>query len=311
MKHLHDLTHAQLDKPSIVTIGNFDGVHRGHQDLVTQQVRQARAQGEYSVVLTFFPHPSRVIKNTSGPFYLNTPEERAALLGELDVDFVITQRFNEKLRRTRAADFVDRLLFHLRMHSLWVGTDFALGYKREGNVEFLGQLGEARNFTVRKIDMLNTGDKNQKISSSRIRQALRWGAVEQAARDLGRYYKVAGPIVKGAQRGHGIGFPTANIQVWPERLIPSPGVYAGWAEVNSERYPAATNIGTRPTFNDDDTPTVEAHLIDFEGCLYGQVVTFEFVTRLRGEKRFGSVDDLIAQIEQDVERARAYLTIAE
>ncbi|MBN1284395.1 MAG: bifunctional riboflavin kinase/FAD synthetase [Anaerolineae bacterium] len=307
MRHVHNLTEVQLDASSIVTIGNFDGVHRGHQDLIIKQVRQARAQRERSVVLTFFPHPARVIKKTRGRFYLTTPEDRAALLGGLGVDLVITQPFDEALRHTRAAVFIDGLVQHLHMRSLWVGADFALGYKREGDVPFLTRLGEERGFTVRVIEMLNAEDDDQKISSSSIREALRWGAVEQAARDLGRWYKVEGPVAEGMRRGRTVGFPTANVQVWGEQVLPARGVYAGWAWIGGERHPAVTNIGVRPTFDDDGTPTVEVHLLDFDGDLYGQQLVFEFVTRLRGEHRFEFVDSLAAQIEQDIERARMYL----
>ena len=309
MKHLRNLADVQLDRPSVVAIGVFDGVHRGHQYLIAQQVQTAREQDALAVVLTLFPHPDRVLRRIRGPYYLTTPDERAALLGALGVDLVVTLAFDESLRRTRAAAFVDQLLARLQMRELWVGPDFALGYKREGDVAFLSARGQEQGFAVRVVSMKQTR-QGETIRSSTIREALYAGEVERAARYLGRYYRVSGPVVKGAERGHSVGFPTANIDVWEERVVPATGVYAGWAYLGSRRFAAATNVGVRPTFDDDSRQTVEAHLLDFEGDLYGQELAFEFVGRLRGEQRFESIEALRAQIARDVARARALLGVA-
>ncbi len=309
MKHIHNLTDAQLDTPSIVAIGNFDGVHRGHQQLINHQVQQARAQGRRAVVLTFFPHPKRLLSSNHAPFYLTHPDVRARLLHGLGVDLVVTQPFDTALRETRAAIFVDQMLCHLNMRALWVGKGFALGYQREGDVPFLTALGAARGFNVRTVDMLMVG--TAKISSSSIREALRRGAVEQAARDLGRLYRLDGQVVQGLRRGHTLGFPTANLAVWEERLIPAPGVYAGWAWVDGVCYAAVTNIGVRPTFSADAGQTIEVHLLDFDRDIYGQEIGFEFAARLRGEERFDGPEALVMQVRKDVEQARAFLRVAE
>ncbi len=309
MEHVRNLAEVQVNRPSIVAIGAFDGVHRGHQHLIRQQVQLARARDALAVVLTFFPHPDVVIRGLRGPYYLTTPDERAALLGELGVNLVVTLPFDENLRHTRAADFVNQMVERLRLSALWVGPDFALGYKREGDIPFLMARGQEQGFEVRVVDPMQTRD-GETISSRALREALRAGKVEQAARHLGRAYRVTGVVVEGAKRGHRIGFPTANIEVWSERLIPATGVYAGWAWVGGRRMGAATNIGVRPTFDDDSRQTVEAHLIDFSGDLYGQELAFDFVGRLRCEQRFSGVEALKAQIAKDVAQTRALLGVA-
>ncbi|MCZ7545625.1 MAG: bifunctional riboflavin kinase/FAD synthetase [Anaerolineae bacterium] len=310
MNHVQKLADVYLDRPSIVTIGAFDGVHRGHQHLVRQQVALARQRNAAAVVLTFFPHPDVVIRGLRGPYYLTAPDERAALLSALGVDVVVTLPFDEALRRTRAADFVNQMVTHLHMQALWVGPDFALGYKREGNVAFLQARGQEQGFEVRVVDLKQTQREGETISSAAIREALRAGEVEKAARFLGRPYRVAGVVAKGARRGHAIGFPTANLDVWAEQLIPATGVYAGWAWVGARRVAAATNVGVRPTFEEDARQTVEAHLLDFTGELYDQNVAFDFVGRLRGEQRFDGIEALRQQIAKDVAQTRALLGVA-
>lgn len=309
MIHLTALEAIALTRPSVITIGVFDGVHLGHQYLVRRLVASARASGRLAVVITFYPHPDVVLRGITGRYYLTTPDERAALLGELGVDFVITLSFDEQLRHIRAAAFVDLLVEHLRVSELWVGAEFALGYKREGNVPFLRAQGVDKGFTVDEVDLMaveDSGDGLVRISSSAIRAALTEGAVETAERMLGRPYSVRGEVVHGLARGHSIGFPTANITVPAERLLPANGVYAGWALLGDERFMAVTNVGTRPTFAGDDV-TVEAYLLDFDRDIYGQVLEFQFVTRLRPEMKFKGIDALIAQIQADATAGRAVL----
>jgi riboflavin kinase/FMN adenylyltransferase len=309
MIHLTELEAIALTRPSVVTIGVFDGVHLGHQYLIRRLVQSARASGRLAVVLTFYPHPDVVLRGITGRYYLTTNEERAALLGALGVDFVITLPFDEALRHIRAADFVDLLVDHLRVSELWVGAEFALGYKREGNVPFLTAQGAEKGFAVDVVDLMrveDSGDGLVRISSSAIRAALTSGDVETAQRMLGRPYSVRGEIVHGQARGHTIGFPTANIAVPEGRLIPANGVYAGWALLGDERFMAVTNVGTRPTFAGDDV-TVEAHLLDFDRDIYGQTLEFQFITRLRPELRFSGIEALIAQIKADADAGRAAL----
>ncbi len=305
MKHLHDLASVHLDQPSVVTIGVFDGVHKGHQHLIRRLVAEARARNHLAVAITFFPHPDVVLRGLQGRYYLNSPDERAELMGELGVDYVITLPFDDALRQIRAAAFVDLMCEHLRLDSLWVGADFAMGYKREGNVDYLRAQGDEKGFSLQVIELVMQ-DGDGTISSTAIRQALLAGDVDNAREWLGRAYSVSGKVVHGDHRGHEIGFPTANIDVWEGQVIPANGIYAGWAYLNGERWMAATNVGVRPTF-DVTGITVEAYLLDFDREIYGENLTVTFEKYLRPEERYESVDALIAQIGRDVDVTRAYL----
>jgi len=306
MKHLYDLAHVKLDQPAVVTIGVFDGVHRGHRHLIRRLVEEARATDRLAVALTFFPHPDVVLRGLSGRYYLTTPEQRAEYLGELGVDYVITLPFNQEFRQIRAAAFVDLLLEHLKLSSLWVGSDFALGYKREGNVDFLRAQGEAKGFSLQVIDLI-VAESDGVISSTAIREALLSGEVEQANMWLGRAYTLCGEVVHGDHRGRTLGFPTANIDVWAEQVIPANGIYAGWATLGDERFMAATSVGIRPQFDGQDV-RVEAYLLDFDREIYGQQLIFSFEKYLRPEMKFSGLDELIAQINADVQASREFLT---
>jgi riboflavin kinase/FMN adenylyltransferase len=308
MNHVYNLADIHLLQPSIVTIGVFDGVHRGHQYLIRQLVARARAADCLAVVLTFFPHPDTVLRGLTGRYYLTTAEQRAAYLIDLGVDTVVTHPFDETTRQMRAADFVDLLVNHLRVGELWVGADFAMGYGREGDVPNLTAQGRDKGFSVHPVELLQAnGDAVAAISSTLIREALAAGEVERAAGWLGRGYTVIGPVVHGQARGRTIGFPTANIQVWEGQVIPANGVYAGWMQIGSARHMAVTNIGVRPTFDGDAAVTIEAHVLDFNGDLYGREVALSFERRLRGEQRFPDIQALINQIRADVEAARNLL----
>lgn len=305
MQHLYDLASVQLEQPSVVTIGVFDGVHRGHQQLIRRLVDEARATNRLAVALTFFPHPDVVLRGLTGRYYLTTPEQRAEYLGELGIDYVITLPFNQEFRQIRAAAFVDTLIEHLRLGSLWVGSDFAMGYKREGNIDFLRAQSEVKGFTLQVVDLI-VAESDGVISSTAIRAALLAGEVEQAREWLGRAYSLTGEVVHGDHRGRLLGFPTANMAVWDEQVIPANGIYAGWAHLGDEHFMAATNVGVRPQF-DGDNVTVEAYLLDFDRDIYGQQLTFTFEKYLRPEAKFESVDALIVQMNADVQQAREYL----
>lgn len=306
MRHITSLLDARLDRPSVVTIGAFDGVHRGHQHLVRELVEYAQQRDLAPVVLTFFPHPEMVLRGSRPGFYLTMPEAKARLLSELGVDLVVTHPFDEEVRRIRAADFVTNLLESLKMASLWVGADFAMGYQREGNVDFLRQQSEARGFELRVVDLMNAG--GERVSSSRIREALAVSEVGEAARLLGRPHMVHGEVVRGEGRGRTIGIPTANLDIPRELAVPARGVYAGWVEFDDSRKAAVVNIGLRPTFDGSGAQTVEAHLLDFSGDLYGKTVRLYFTDWLRAEQKFSSIDALVAQIHLDIERARTLLS---
>lgn len=306
MLHIRELSEAKLEQPSILTIGVFDGVHCGHQLLINQLVTAARATNRLAIVLSFFPHPDVVIRGLKERYYLTTPDDRAKLLGALGVDVVVTHPFNEQVRQIRAAQFTDQLCEYLNLSTLWATPDFALGYKREGTIDFLRQQGQLKGFTVETVNLLHTKN-GEIITSSTIRQELETGDLAKANAFLGRAYTVGGSVVHGEKRGRQIGFPTANLDVWPEQILPQHGVYACWARLGTEVFMAVTNIGKRPTFAGHDV-TVEAHLLDFERDIYGQYVELTFIKRLRGEIKFSGIDALISQIRQDVADGRRILS---
>ena len=291
-----------------LTIGSFDGVHRGHQAIVRKLVAGAHAVGAPAVVLTFFPHPSIILRGRSGPFYLTSPEERATLLGQLGVDHVITLKFDKTLASQTARAFVQSLYNHLGLRHLCIGHDFALGRGREGDLPFLQNLGKELGFTINIMrPILQQG---QVVSSSRTRTALLEGDVQLAKALLGRYYRVHGEVVAGDGRGRTIGIPTANLEVWPERLLPKSGVYACLACVDGQTWRAVTNIGVRPTFESQEAlPRAEAHLLDYAGNLYGKTMTLCFVARLRDEQRFPGVQALVNQIQADISKAKKILRV--
>jgi riboflavin kinase / FMN adenylyltransferase len=296
--HLTEVDHKQ---PTYVAIGSFDGVHQGHQALLQAMVRQARAAGVRTAALTFFPHPRRVMQTLPPRFYIYTLEDRVRLLAGQGIDLIITHPFDDEVRRIRAADFVDQLIEALDMKQLW-GGNFALGFQREGDVPFLRRQGEMKGFTVETLDKLVLwgGDV---VSSRRIRQAMEDGDMATVNGCLGRLYCLRGRVIKGDQRGRMIGFPTANLALWDELLLPAYGVYATYAWVGDRRLPAATNVGVRPTVNGSGV-TVEAHLLDFDEDIYGEEVRLEFVARIRPEMKFPGLDALKAQIRADVESVR-------
>ena len=304
----HYTTLASLNLPRAwVTIGSFDGVHRGHQQLLQNFVAEALHHNAPAVVVTFYPHPAEVLGNRRRPFYLSTPEEKAALIAALDIDILVTYPFNHQVARRRAVDFMTDLSAHLGLKRLWVGYDFALGRNREGDIPTLRRLGERLGYTVHVIEAYRLN--GEIVSSSRIRQALAEGDVQLATRMLGRQYAVPGEVVRGDGRGRVLGFPTANLAVWPKRMLPAAGVYACFAEIeNTTRYPAVVNIGVRPTFEQQPVaPRVEAHLLDFGGDLYGRRLILYFVARLRPERRFPSPQALASQIARDIAAARRVL----
>jgi riboflavin kinase/FMN adenylyltransferase len=301
MRTLTDLTTIHLEN-SWVTIGSFDGVHLGHQALINELVKTAHSHGEYAVVITFFPHPMVVLRNIPMPFYLTTPEEKKLLMAEMGVDALITLNFNQHLANLTAREFVTLLKDHLGMKELWIGQGFALGKNRQGNVETLEILGRELGFEVKVNELMQVGPYT--ISSSQIRQALAMGQVDKVAEMLGRLYRVTGKVVHGEGRGKGLGYPTANIEYDPFKLIPANGIYATWSWWKRKRFPSVTNIGLRPTFNMGDLkPTIEPFFVDFDQDLYNETLTLEFLKYLRPEEKFTTVEDLKRRIQQDVEDA--------
>jgi riboflavin kinase/FMN adenylyltransferase len=307
MQIFRNLTDVQLTEPTVLTIGTFDGLHRGHQALVTQLKEAAHKRQALSAVIAFHPRPKTVLApHLTNNDYLTTREEKIRLFEQLGLNVLVLTPFTLQLAQTTAYTFVRLLSDHLNLVELWAGHDFALGKNREGTVEKLREMGQEFNYTVHEFEPLLLD--GEVVSSTRIRRLLLAGDVRQATRLLGRYPTVRGEVVQGARRGHTIGFPTANVAVPSERLIPANGVYATFVRgINDrQRYPGVTNIGVRPSFNEEER-TVEAYIFDFDQDIYGQQLTVEFVERLRPEKKFSQVKDLLAQINRDSEQARILL----
>jgi len=304
MRHYRSLEEVNLQN-SWLTVGVFDGVHRGHQQIIRELTTGAHANETPAVVLTFDPHPASVLTGHELKC-LTLPDERADLLGILDVDVVITERFTRELSAVTAHDFMSRLMPRLGLRHLLIGYDFALGKGREGNATRLTEIGSELGYAVEVAPALS--DESGVISSTEIRKLIEVGNVAEAARLLGHPYGLHGPVIHGDGRGKTIHVPTANIAYSHEKMIPARGIYACWAYLGDERYRAAINIGTNPTFTPDkQTPNVEAHLLDFHRDLYGEDLRLEFVTRLRDELKFNSVDVLVEQIWKDVEMTRKIL----
>ena len=306
MTHVRRLKDANLGADSLVSIGVFDGVHLGQQQLIQRLVDRAHASGRKSIVLTFYPHPDKVLEQVKTRYYLTTPDKRAELLLQLGVDIVITHPFDDETRHLPAVEFIDQLVKHLRMKELWVGADFALGFRREGDVGYLRAQGEKRGFKVKAMELIKAHASDQYIRSSTLRDHVRNGKMRAAKAMLGRAYSLEGTVVAGQQRGRSIGVPTANLAVWTEQIIPANGVYATWARLGSETFPAATNIGQRPTFAGGDV-TIEAHLLDFDRDIYDEKLELSFVRRLRHERKFSGHEQLVNQIQADIAATRRSL----
>lgn len=304
MRIEQELEQTHIDRDSVLTIGVFDGVHRGHQSLIAKVIAEAQANGAIAGVLTFRNHPDSVLNPNFQPQYITSIEDRIRLIEGLGVDFVVPVTFDLEVAGLRARRFVELLRSKLRMRGLVVGPDFAMGYKREGNVDALTSLGEELSFSVSVIDLLSDG--GYAVHSTSIRRALVEGSVGDAAKKLGRNFSINGTVVSGEKLGRTLGFPTANLEVGLDMAVPGNGIYATRAFVGEECYMAATSIGTRPTFYGKGR-TIEAFLLGFDKNLYNRQLRLEFVQRLRDELKFESVDDLLKQMELDVEQTRILL----
>jgi len=305
MIHAYSLDQLDLQN-SWLTIGVFDGVHRGHQQLIKKLTLGAHQVNAPAVVLTFWPHPATVLGDSEVKC-LTTPDERAELLFNMGVDVVITQTFDRSVANTSAWDYAERLKQHLGLKQMLMGYDFALGKGREGNVARLTEMGQQLGYNVEVIPAVS--DESGVISSTEIRKLVGVGDVEEAAKLLGHPYSLHGLVIHGDGRGQAIGIPTANIDYSKHKVIPAKGIYACWVHIGAEKYRTMTNIGTNPTFTPDkQTLNVEAYLLDFERDLYDQDIKVEFVQRLRDELKFSSVDALLAQIRLDVQKGREILS---
>jgi len=305
MQHYNSLNTIRLHN-AWLTIGIFDGVHRGHQEILRPLVAGAHAAGEPAAVLTFSPHPAVVLGGKTDFKYLTTPEERAELLGSFGVDAVITQTFDRALADQTAAVFMHWLSQTLDLRHLVIGYDTALGRGREADAARLAEIGKDLGYSVRVVPALT--DAAGVISSTRIRRAILAGNMAAAASDLGRPFSITGSVIHGDGRGHTINIPTANIQIPADKIMPAFGIYACRAWVKGQSHLAATSLGVRPTFyGNPPAPTIEAHLLDFNQNLYGQTVKLEFIEYLRPEEKYASVAALLEQIQKDIAQTRTLL----
>lgn len=304
MNHYRSLEDVSLQN-AWLAVGVFDGVHRGHQEIIRRLTTGAHESAAAAVVLTFHPHPAKVFGR--GEIKLLTlPDERAEILDEMGVDVVVTHPFNTDVANITAFDFMQRVKTHLGLVHLVLGYDSTLGKNREGNATRLTEIGSELGYTVETVPALS--DESGVISSTEIRKLIAVGKAEDAAKLMGHPYRLRGPVVRGDQRGRTIGYPTANVDYLEDKLIPPNGIYACWAEVSDERFKAAVNIGINPTFTPDKkSVNVEAHLLDFNREIYGEVLALEFVSRLRDELKFDSVASLVEQIGRDVAVVRSRL----
>jgi riboflavin kinase/FMN adenylyltransferase len=291
---------------TVVTVGNFDGVHLGHRVILGRVTARAKELGSQPVALTFDPHPAKVLRPQASLPLLTTPEQKFRLLGEAGMDAVVVLPFTREFAAIPARDFVVRYFVErLKAREVVVGHDYSFGHKREGNIDLLKELGQTLGFTVQVVWAVEVN--GAVVSSSLIRAMLKLGKVEEANELLGRPYFVSGQVIAGKGRGAKLlGIPTANIL--PENdLLPASGIYAVVAHRGEKVLPGVANIGTCPTFDGETALSLEVHIFDFAGDLYGEKLGVEFVARLREERRFPSIEALGAQIRSDIEAARQVL----
>jgi len=300
-----DLSSFTPERETLLTIGVFDGVHLGHRHLIRKLIQRAAEGNFLSGVVTFNSNPKAVLSPKTKMARLTTPEERASILKSLGVDLVVPITFTTEVAALSAREFVLYLKKYLKLRGLIIGPNFALGRGREGNVATLQSLGLELGFTVEIVKPLMTEDTL--VSSTAAREALARGDMKTTTKLLGRYFSLTGLVAGGFERGHGIlGFPTANIQLEQEQALPEDGVYATLAHVEDKVYQSVTNIGVKPTFGKGER-TVEVHILDFTGDLYGRKLTIELVERLRAEVKFAGPEELAAQIKKDIEQAKTVL----
>jgi len=287
---------------SVVAIGVFDGVHAGHRAIVARAVNAAAELDASSVVVTFDPHPAYVVRPDAAPLLLGSVPERVELLASLGIDAVLVLPFDREMSSWTAEEFVQRLLVS-RLHArrVVVGENFRFGNRALGDVALLRRLGESDDFDVDSVSLIGDADV---VSSTLIRSLVADGLVSEAARALGRPYGLSGVVVRGDARGRELGYPTANLALPSGIAVPADGVYAGWlVRADGSRWPAAISVGTNPTF-DGVERRVEAYALDVEFDLYDERITIEFAERLRGMEKFDSVEDLVAQMADDVGAVR-------
>jgi riboflavin kinase/FMN adenylyltransferase len=299
-----ELARVAPGRPTAVTIGVFDGVHRGHQHLVGVLLENARGQGLASVAVTFNPHPRSVLRPGMAITYLTSLEERVEQLQALGLDAVAVLPFTSELAQLSPEDFLRMLVEELQMKLLIVGPDFALGRNRAGTIGVMRQAGQRLGFRVEVAPLL--AEEGEKVGSSAIRQALSEGDLGLVARLLGRAFSLRGPVIEGDRRGRTLGFPTANMAIGVDHALPAYGIYVTRSHLRESTHESCTSIGIRPTFDVEPRPTVETFIIDFDDDVYGQDMRIELLHRLRGEVKFENAGDLIEQMHRDIRDTREW-----
>ncbi len=291
------------DRGTVATVGTFDGVHRGHWTVLREIRERADATDRRSVLVTFDPHPLRIVRPEHAPLMLTTPVEKKEILAESGLDYAVFISFTEALSRYEPRRFVEEILVErLGVEELVIGYDHGFGRDREGDPETLHAIGVELGFTVDVVPPVSVGDAA--VSSSRIRETLLQGQVADVIESLGRPYSIRGIVVRGEGRGKGLGFPTANLRLMErDKLVPPEGIYAVRGVLKDGSYAGALHMGPRPTFK-GSPPSVELHLLDFDRDIYGEEVRVDFIKRLRGIAPFAGVDALLEQIRKDVDQAR-------
>ncbi len=304
MRLFHGTDNARIARPSVVTLGVFDGLHLGHQLIMQTVAERAQTIGAVPTVITFEPHPRALLHPESAPPLLQTFDQKVEALGVLGIEQTIVIQFDKTFARIRAEDFLrDVISDRLHAREVYLGRGFAFGHGREGNIDLLRRVSKSLGFFADEVPEVRL--RGRRVSSSRIRELLQQGRVGIARRMLGRPYGVEGRVVRGAERGDQLGFPTANLHP-QNRVIPRDGVYVTATLIDGHWRRSVTNIGTRPTFGENDESSVETFVMNWSGDLYGDVVRVRFLHRLRAEKKFSSVAELKSQIKSDVARAEKY-----
>jgi len=304
MRLFHGTDNADIQRPTVLTLGVFDGLHLGHQLIMQTVVERARATGAVPTVITFDPHPRAVLHPESAPPLLQTFDQKIEGFGVLGIEQTIVVRFTKEFSAIRAAEFLsDVVVDRLQAKEVYLGKGFAFGHNREGDIDLLKRVGADLGFVAGEVPEVKL--RNARVSSSKIRQLLVAGQVNRARRMLGRPYGVEGRVERGSERGHKLGFPTANLHPH-NRVIPRNGVYVTGTLIDGQWRRSVTNVGVRPTFADAVEPSVETFVMNWDGDLYGDVVRVRFLYRLRDERKFNSVEELTRQIARDVDRAQNY-----
>ena len=304
MRLFHGTDNAEIQRPTVLTLGVFDGLHLGHQLIIRTVVERAHAVDAVPTAITFDPHPRAVLHPESAPPLLQTLDQKVEGFGVLGIEQTIVVRFTEEFSLIPAKEFLkDVVMERLQAREVYLGKGFAFGHNREGNIELLRQVSKELGFVAGEAPEVRL--RGQRVSSSGIRRSLASGNVNLARRMLGRPYGVEGRVTRGKERGHTLGFPTANLHPH-NRVIPANGVYVTGTLIEGEWRRSVTNVGTRPTFETDSEPSVETFVMNWAGDLYGDVIRVRFLHRLRDEKKFASLEELKSQIGKDVNRAERY-----